>query len=99
MGTESLSEYANQDVERWDGSPGINRGLSRRYMRDQANTHTPYTLSYISEISRPVQENAGFNAPLSDEDIYKYGVEKMYLFFKTSLDYYLLNTDILFTVF
>src|SRR5690625_5179528 len=93
MWTESLSEYANQDVERWDGSPGINRGLSRRYMRDQANPHTPFTLSYISEISRPVQENAGFNAPLSNEDIYKYGVANMYLFFKTSLDYYLLHND------
>src|SRR5690625_4266647 len=63
MWTESLSEYANQDVERWDGSPGINRGLSRRYMREQANPHTPDTLSYIDEISRHIQDNAGFNAP------------------------------------
>src|SRR5690625_4685231 len=93
MWTESLSEYANQDVERWDGSPGINRGLSRRYMRDQANPHTPFTLSYQSEKYRPAQAQARLNEQFSDEDIYKYGVANMYLFFKTSLDYYLLHND------
>lgn len=60
---ESLELYANQPVIKWDGFNQLQRGLSRRYMRDKSNSHTPYTLSYITEIVRPMQRSSGLDAP------------------------------------
>ncbi len=85
---DSWEIYSGQKVERWAGYVNLARGLSRRYMRDQVNDYTPHTLSYITEMSRPVAETAGFNAPLTDEEIFNYGMASLYLFFRTSLDYF-----------
>ncbi len=95
---DSWEEYTGKKVERWAGYVNLAKGLSRRYMRDQENDYTPHTLSYITEIARPVAESAGFNAPLSDEEIHSAGMASLYLFFKTSIDYFsnynsLIDTD------
>lgn len=84
----SLERYANQSVVKWDGYNQLLRGLARRYMRDKSNPHTPYTLSYITEIVRPRQLTSGLDAPLSDQEIMKYGMGMMYLFFETSMGYF-----------
>ncbi|MFD1451512.1 DUF2817 domain-containing protein [Oceanobacillus sojae] len=84
----SLERYANQSVVKWDGYNQLLRGLARRYMRDKSNPHTPYTLSYITEIVRPRQLSGGLDAPLSDQEIMKYGMGMMYLFFVTSMGYF-----------
>lgn len=88
---DSWEEYLNKPVTRWPGYTNLNAGLSRRYMRDQENPYTPVTLSYITEIARPTQEDSGFVSPLTDEEIYKVGISSIYLFFKTSIQYYLEN--------
>ena len=88
---DSWEEYLGKSVTRWAGYENLNPGLSRRYMRDQVNNYTPYTLSYITEIARPTEEDNGFVAPLSDEEIYKVGMSSIYLFFKTSIQYYMEN--------
>lgn len=85
---ESWESYLGKTVTRWAGFVNLQKGLARRYMRDLDNDYTPYTLSYITEIARPTQEDRGFIAPLTDEEIYRIGVSSMYLFFKTSIDYF-----------
>ncbi|MFD1064437.1 DUF2817 domain-containing protein [Oceanobacillus locisalsi] len=85
---DSLELYASQPVVKWDGFDQLLRGLSRRYMRDKNNPHTPYTLSYITEIVRPMQQNNGLDAPLSDNEIMKYGMAMIYLFYETSMAYF-----------
>ncbi|WP_017470608.1 DUF2817 domain-containing protein [Amphibacillus jilinensis] len=85
---DSLSLYAKQPVVRWDGFDSLSRGLARRYMRDQNNPYTPYTLSYITEIVRPVTTPSGIDAPLSDQEIMKYGFAMVYLFLLTSMKYF-----------
>jgi hypothetical protein len=87
----SLSKYANQPVTRWDPPPKkhpLNEGLARTYMRDQSNPYTPYTLSYIIELTKPVWRKNGLDMPLTNPKIMKYGMAGMYLFFLTSTKYY-----------
>lgn len=85
----SLENFSNQPVDRWSAyDNSLAMGLTRRYMRDKPNPYTPYTLSYITEIARPVNETAGFHAPLTDEEIYQFGMANVYLFMKTSLEYF-----------
>lgn len=85
---KSLQEYSGFNTGRWLNGEGVH-GLSTKYMNEQSNDYTPHTLSYIVEITRPVEETTGFIAPLTDEEIYKFGSANLYLFFKTSIDYYL----------
>src|SRR5699024_11088164 len=87
---DSLEAYTGETVTRWPGWDNL-KPLSRRYMRDQDNPYTPHTLSYILEITRPQEENGELDAPLSDEEIYNIGVASLYLFFKTSIKYYMEN--------
>lgn len=84
----SLQKYSGFETGRWLKGEGVD-GLATKYMNEQSNEYTPYTLSYIVEIARPVEEKTGFIAPLTDEEIYKFGMANLYLFFKTSIDYYL----------
>jgi hypothetical protein len=85
---DSLESYSGQPVTRWPGYGNLKKGLARRYMRDKSNPYTPYTLSYITEMARPTDEVEGFNAPLTNREIHKYGSASIYLFFKTSIDYF-----------
>ena len=83
----SLQDYSGYSTGRWLSGEEVD-GLATKYMNEQKNDHTPHTLSYIVEITRPVQEEQGFVAPLTDSEIYKFGMANLYLFFKTSIDYY-----------
>lgn len=88
---DSLVLYAEQPVTRW-GHPNyedpVNPGLARTYMRNQKNPYTSHTLSYIIELSKPVQRITGLDAPLGNSEIMKYGMAGLYLFFRTSIMYY-----------
>jgi hypothetical protein len=88
---DSLVLYAEQPVTRW-GYPNyddpVNPGLARTYMRNQKNPYTPHTLSYIIELSKPVERRTGLDAPLENSEIMKYGLAGLYLFFRTSIMYY-----------
>ncbi|MED3655574.1 DUF2817 domain-containing protein [Heyndrickxia sporothermodurans] len=86
-----LSQYSGQSITKWRAPPyenPINTGLARTYMRNQTNPYTPYTLSYIIELAKPVKRTTGLDAPLSDSQIMKYGMAGMYLFFYTSIMYF-----------
>lgn len=88
---DSLSTYAEQPVTQWRAPPfknPMNTGLARTYMRDQSNPHTPHTLSYIIELTRPIDRTKGMDAPLSNREIMRYGMAGLYLFFQTSIEYY-----------
>lgn len=85
---ESLEIYAGQPVTRWGGGPGLKPGLSRTFVRNQPNEYTPHTLSYINELTRPIERDNGMDAPLSDEQIYSFGMASIYAFFDTSIDYF-----------
>src|SRR5699024_1068015 len=85
---ESWESYSGYEVERWKGYQSLNKGLSRRFVRDQPSDYTPHTLSYITEMGRPVEETEGFHRPLTDREIFKFGMASIYLFFKTSLEYF-----------
>lgn len=85
----SLSYYTDESVTNWAGFTKLSRGLSRRYVRDLNNPYTPHTLSYITEINRPQQfESGSISRPLTNNQIYKYGMANVYLFFVTSLKYF-----------
>jgi len=58
-------------------------------MRDYINPYTPHTLSYIVELMRPEERDGELIAPLSDEQIFKFGSASLYLFFKTSMKYFM----------
>ena len=83
-----LKIHSGYDVLQWEGYENLTKGLSRRFMRDQQNDYTPYTLSYITEITRPVNETRGFVAPLTDYEIYNFGMVNIFLFLKTSIQYF-----------
>src|SRR5690606_18785148 len=53
---QSWENYTGYKVTNWAGYTNLSSGLARRYMRDQSNPHTPYTLSYITEIIRPEEQ-------------------------------------------
>src|SRR5699024_1325726 len=82
---EELEEYIGYETTAW--SSGVGKGLARRYMRDKDKPYTDYTLSYITELSRPEIKDGELKAPLTDEEIFKIGMANLYLFFSTSLDY------------
>ena len=82
---QDLEEYIGYETTAWSSS--ASKGLSRRYMRDKENPYTDYTLSYITEISRPEKIDGVIKAPLSDEEIFKIGMANLYLFFTTSINY------------
>lgn len=88
---ESLTDYADQPVTKWSSPSKVNPtnpGLARTYVRNQSNPYTPYTLSYIYELTKPVKRKVGLDAPLSESQIMDYGMAGMYLFLKTSIKYY-----------
>ena len=82
---EELEEYIGYETTAWSSSVG--KGLSRRYMRDKENPYTDYTLSYITELSRPEIKDGELKAPLTNEEIFKIGMANLFMFFKTSLQY------------
>jgi hypothetical protein len=78
--------HTSEPIKRW-GTPS-SAGLARYYMQDQTNPHTPQTLSYISEIVRPVDygDGMGVDAPLTDSEIMEAGMGLIYLFFLSSME-------------
>lgn len=88
---DSIRSYAGQPITKWDAPAYVkstNPGLSRTYMRNQSNPYTTYTLSYIFELTKQVDRDKGFDAPLSDQQIIDYGMAGLYLFLYTSTMYY-----------
>lgn len=81
--------HMNREIDRWPPYTNMQMGLSRRYMRDSKNPHTQYTLAYISEFYRPVDDGDGkLKSPLSYQEILTFGMNSIYLFLFTSVEYY-----------
>lgn len=76
----------NEAVTEWPGTSTLGKGLARTYMRDISNPYTNTTLSYITEMIRPTDTNP--ENPLSYKQMYQYGILSIYLFFKSSMDYF-----------
>lgn len=89
---ESMENYIGENITRWTNTVAKDSGLLRAYMARQSNPHAPYTLSYITEIVRPAYRNRDGQdvliRKLTDDQIYSYGMTHLYLFLKTSLEYY-----------
>lgn len=77
--------YAGEPVHEWEPNLASDSGLARAYVKKTKNPYTNQTLSYITEIVKP---STGFTPILSNEQIYSYGMASLYLFFRTSMDYY-----------
>lgn len=78
--------HTGHEVQEW--TPDVmlpTSGLARRYVRDTINPHTSQTLSYITEL---VKKSTGFPEILTQEQIYSYGMAFLYLFYKTSMDFF-----------
>lgn len=84
---DSWKDYTGRDVRKWKPVNDSSSGLSRAYVARQSNPYTPFTLSYIAEMPRPADIDGERVAPLTDEEIYNYGIASIYFFFKTSVDY------------
>jgi hypothetical protein len=79
--------YTSDPIKTWSGPSAT--GLARHYMKEQTNPHTKETLSYISEIVRPVDYGGGgLDAPLSDSQIMEAGMYIVYLFFLSSMEFF-----------
>lgn len=85
---KSLQNYSGYSTGRWLSGEGVD-GLAVKYLTNQDNDYTPETLAYIVEITRPVEEVNGFFAPFTDQEIYKFGMANLYLFFRTSIEYFM----------
>ncbi len=86
---DMMEFHMDRKIDRWQPYANMQMGLSRRYMRDSKNPHTPYTLAYITEFYRPVDDGDGqLKSPLSYEEIHRFGMTSIYLFLTTSTEYY-----------
>ncbi|WP_088032423.1 M14 family zinc carboxypeptidase [Evansella clarkii] len=84
----SLTLYANRPVGKWDKWTNDNHtGLSRRYMSNLDNPNTSKTWSFIFEMYRPVKNKQEIVRILTDQEIMKYGLAGLYLFFLASSNY------------
>src|SRR5699024_2764378 len=92
---ESLENYIGEEITRWTNVLGDNSSLARVYFARTENPWTPHTLGYITEIVRPAYRprdgEKTLVRPLTDKQIYKYGMAHVYLFLKTSVQYYVEN--------
>src|SRR5699024_8074182 len=80
------SDYTGELVTRWEPTKEDSvGGLSRTYVAYSNNPYTEHTLSYITEIGRDADNTPSVN---TNEDIYNYGMASLYIFFKTSINYY-----------
>src|SRR5699024_1105266 len=86
---ENLKHYTKEQVTNWLGYNNLKRGLSRRYVRDKYNPYTPNTLSYITEIVRPQDnENGTIYALLNEDQIFEFSMYNTHLLFITSIKNY-----------
>lgn len=76
----------NEPVHVWKVSPGD--GLLRRFIAEHSNEYTPHNLAYITEMVRPTEIDGEIQRPLSDDQIYRYGIESILTFFETSIEYF-----------
>lgn len=84
---QSWAMNSGQPVHEWDGSiMAEDSGLARKYASKISTPYATYPLAYITEMVRPSTEFP--NTPLNNEQIMEYGLSSLYLFFKTSMDYY-----------
>ena len=94
---ESMENYLGEEITVWGNLLSSTSGLARGYFGRQKNPFTEFTLSYITEIVRPAYKNRDGEMKLirklTNEEIYKYGFTHLYLFFKTSTQYYEDNKD------
>src|SRR5699024_1516856 len=75
-------------VTKWQSVRSETSGLSRAHVARKPNLYTKYSLSYINELGRPVEETDAFYEPLNPEELYKAGYAVIYLFMVTSMDYF-----------
>lgn len=87
---DSIRSYTNKELTVWTNpeTPNPASGLMRRYFSFRNNIFTPHTLSYITEFVRPTRVGSSIVRPLSDREIFKFGSASLYLFFRTSLQYF-----------
>lgn len=79
------NDYTGENVTLWSAVSFGSGGLARGYMGSRENPYTEHTLSYITEIGREADNTPSVN---TNEDIYNYGMASLYIFFKTSIEYY-----------
>ncbi|GIO25084.1 phage tail protein [Oceanobacillus sp. J11TS1] len=88
---DSFENYSGEQMTIWNNPLAPDSGLARAYAARQSNPYTPHTLSYITEFVRPAYVNDEFIEPLTKSEIFKYGTASLYLFFKTSIKYFMEN--------
>lgn len=88
---DSFENYAGEKMTVWTNTLTPDSGLARAYVARQTNPYTPHTLSYITEFVRPAYIDGEFIEPLTKAEIFKYGTASLYLFFKTSIQYFIQN--------
>ncbi|MFB4471785.1 phage tail protein [Oceanobacillus caeni] len=88
---DSFENYAGEKMTVWTNTLAPDSGLARAYVARQTNPYTPHTLSYITEFVRPAYIDGEFIEPLTKAEIFKYGTASLYLFFKTSIQYFIQN--------
>ncbi len=87
----SIENYLGEQITIWTNTLSPTSGLARAYAARTVNPHTPHTLAYITELVRPADVRGERIEPLTKAEIFQYGTAQLYLFFKTSIDYYLKN--------
>lgn len=85
---ESWEAYIGEEITKWIPSTNPDSGLSRTYVANLSNEHTPHTLSYITEIVLPTNYNNVYVEKLNKEQIYSYGISSLYLYLHTSVQYF-----------
>ncbi|MFB4471835.1 phage tail protein [Oceanobacillus caeni] len=90
---DSFENYAGEKMTVWTNTLAPDSGLARAYVARQTNPYTPHTLSYITEFVRPAYIDGEFIEPLTKAEIFKYGTASLYLFFKTSIQYFIQNVS------
>lgn len=88
---DSFEKYAGEEMTVWTNTLAPDNGLARGYAARQSNPYTPHTLAYITEFVRPAYIDGEFIEPLTKAEIFKYGTASLYLFFKTSIQYFIQN--------
>lgn len=90
---DSWSSYVNREVTVWTNELSPTSGVLRAYVARHNNPHTPHTLSYITEIVRPAKINDTLVTNLTKNQIYQFGIAALYIFLKTSIDYFTENQE------
>lgn len=91
---DSFENYVDEVITRWTNFLEPTSELARGYFARRSNPWTPYTLSYITELVRPAIVRGQMVRKLTNDEIFQWGTAHLYLFFKTSIEYFEVYNDI-----